>query len=270
MAMDLDAYFRRIGHDGHRAPTLDTLHAITRAHTTSIPFENLDVLLGRPIELSPDALFDKLVTRRRGGYCFEQNGLLLEVLTQLGFDVRPIGARVRIDRPRDFIPPRTHVFLCVEIDRERWLTDVGVGALSLTCAIRLDSEAPQATPHESRRIVRESGRYYHQVQLGESWSDVCEFTLEEMPFIDRELGNWYTSAHPNSHFKNRLIAARATDDGGRLALVNDELKIRDSAGRAVVTKLPTPSALLVALRAHFALEFPDGTRFGEPPAPWPT
>ena len=114
--MDLDSYCTRIGYTGPRTATLDTLHAIAHAHTCAVPFENLDVLLARPIDLRPEALFQKLVVNRRGGYCFEQNGLLLAVLGELGFKVAPISARVRIDRPRDFTPPRTHVFLRVELE----------------------------------------------------------------------------------------------------------------------------------------------------------
>src|SRR6185312_5860671 len=110
------------------------LHALTEAHAQAIPFENLDVILGRPIQLDLESLHRKLIVDRRGGYCFEQNGLLLYVLQQLDFDVKPISARVRIDRPREVTPQRTHLFLRVEVDGESWLTDVGVGALSLTRA----------------------------------------------------------------------------------------------------------------------------------------
>lgn len=268
--MDLDSYFTRIGYRGPRTATLDTLHAITHAHTSTIPFENLDVLLGRPIELGPEALFQKLVVDRRGGYCFEQNGLLLAVLEELGFTVAPISARVRLDRPRDFTPPRTHVFLRVDLQGESWLTDVGVGGFSLTKALRLDTEEAQETPHEARRIVRETGRLFHQVKLGEVWSDVCEFTLEEMPLIDRELANWYTSAHPASNFKKRLVAARATPDGGRLTLLNDELKTRAGSGEAAVLKISTAEQLCEVLLESFGLRFPAGTRFGAAGVPWPT
>ena len=268
--MNLDAYFARIGYDGPRTPTRATLDGISRAHASAIPFENLDVLLGRRIELAPEALFDKLVTRRRGGYCFEQNGLLLEVLGRLGFEVAPLSARIRIDRPRDTTPSRTHVFLRVEIDGESFVTDVGVGSLSLTQSLRLGTEEEQATPHEPRRIVREGGRLFHQVKLGEAWSDVYEFTLEEMPLIDRELANWFTSTHPDSHFRNRLIVARADGDGARLTLLNGELKRRDRQGRATVTPIETPDALLAALDAGFDLRFPAGTRFGGAGSPWPT
>jgi N-hydroxyarylamine O-acetyltransferase len=132
---ELEAYLARIGYLGPRAPTLEVLRALTAAHAQAIPFENLDVLLGRRIALDVDALFDKLVRQRRGGYCFEQNGLFLHVLATLGFDVRPLSARVRLDRPRSDTPPRTHMFLRVELGNESWLTDVGVGGLSLTAPL---------------------------------------------------------------------------------------------------------------------------------------
>jgi N-hydroxyarylamine O-acetyltransferase len=111
--VDLNAYFARIGYCGSREPTLSALHAITAAHVQSIPFENLDVLLGRHIDLEIGAVFRKLVQDYRGGYCFEQNGLFLHVLGVLGFDVSPISARVRLQHPRDYVPPRTHMFVRV-------------------------------------------------------------------------------------------------------------------------------------------------------------
>jgi N-hydroxyarylamine O-acetyltransferase len=259
---DLDAYFARIGYTGPRNPTLEVLNAVAEAHIQSIPFENLDVLLRRSISLEPAAIFQKLVLDHRGGYCFEQNGLLLEILGAMGFQVVPLSARVRLQRPRDFTPPRTHVFLRTAIDNEIWLVDVGVGGLSPTAAIRLDdSGRVQKTPHEPRRIVREDGRLFHQVLLGEQWCDVYEFTLEEMPLIDRELGNWYTSAYPQSHFRDRLIVARAAPEGVRLTLQNDEFSTRGRDGRADTRKLASPEELLEVLATHFGLHFPAGTRF---------
>jgi N-hydroxyarylamine O-acetyltransferase len=266
---DLDAYFDRIGYAGPRAPTLAALRALSAAHARAIPFENLDVLLGRPIRLEPEALVEKLVHARRGGYCFEQNGLLLEVLTALGFQVAPLSARVRLQHPRAFTPPRTHLFLRVELEGQSWLADVGVGSATLTAPIRLEPDVEQPTLHEPRRLVREGGRWFHQIRHGDAWSDVCEFTLEEMPPIDRELANWFTSAHPQSHFKNRLIAARAEPDGRRVTLLNRELKLRAADGQAEARELASPEALLAVLAEHFGLRFPPGTRFGPPGSPWP-
>ena len=267
-SFDLDAYFARINYQGSRDPSLELLHALTAAHTQSIPFENLDVLLGRPIDLSVDAVFDKLVVKRRGGYCFEQNGLFLHVLKTLGFVVAPLSARVRIQRPRDYLPPRTHVFLRVELDGKSWLTDVGVGGLSLTSAIQLDTHHEQQTPHEPRRIVREDGRLFHQARFGSEWNDVCEFTLEEMPLIDRELGNWYTSAHPQSSFKARLTVARAAPNGERLTILNKEFSTRKKDGRAETTAIHSRSQLLEILDTKFGIQLPNDVQLNVPGSPW--
>ncbi len=256
--MDLDAYFARIDYRGSRAPTLDTLHAIARRHVETIPFENIDVLLGRGIDLEIDALFAKLVVARRGGYCFEQNTLMLEVLTALGFEARPLSARVRYQRPRDYTPARTHLLVRVEL-AESWLVDVGVGAMSPTAALRLADEGEQATPHEPRRLLRENGKIYHQVRFGADWHDVAELTLEEMPVIDRIVANWYTSAHPQSHFRSRLLVARATASG-RVTLLNDELSVRHADGTADKSKVTSHDQLRALLAEHFGIELAAGTR----------
>lgn len=266
--IDLDAYFTRIGHCGPRTPTLATLNAIVAAHVQTIPFENLDVLLGRPIDLEPEALANKLIHARRGGYCFEHNSLLLHVLTELGFDAHPLSARVRYQRPREFTPARTHLFVRVELE-ESWLADVGVGAMSPTAALRLAETGPQATPHEPRRLLRQGGLIYHQVQLGGEWHDVCEFTLEEMPPIDRVVANWYTSSHPGSHFKNRLLVARALPDGGRIGLLNRDLSVRGRDGRAERRVLGSPEELRTVLAEHFGLQFAPGTQFPCEALDWP-
>jgi N-hydroxyarylamine O-acetyltransferase len=267
--IDLDAYFSRTGYEGPVAPTLGTLNGVMYAHAQAIPFENLDVLLGRGIDLSPAALQQKLVADRRGGYCFEQNGLLLLVLQELGFAATPLSARVRYQRPRDYTPARTHLFLRVVIDGVDWLADVGVGALSLSSAIRLELDREQETRHEPRRIVRQDGRLFHQVRFGGEWHDVLEFTGEEMPPIDRELANWYTSAHPQSHFRNRLIATRALPAGGRLTLLNREVGVRDATGATHTRLLNTPAELLDVLDGQFGLRFPPDTRFQCDALDWP-
>ncbi len=268
--LDVDAYFRRICLRRPSQATVESLHLIVAAHVQHIPFENLDVLLGRAISVQPADVEAKLVHAGRGGYCFEQNTLLLYVLRSLGYEASPISARVRLGRERDFTPARTHLFLRVEIDGETWLADVGVGALSCTAALRLQTGLLQPTPHESRRIVAQ-GQWqkelrspdavlYHQAKLGEDWVDVCEFTLEPMPAIDREVANWYTSAHPDSHFRNRLIVARSNGTG-RISLANRELKFRDSQGRAQTRQLSSSEEILGALRTHFDLHFEPGTEF---------
>jgi N-hydroxyarylamine O-acetyltransferase len=266
--VDLDAYFDRIGYAGSRAPTLATLNALSAAHVQSIPFENLDVLLDRGVDLEPAAVDRKLIRDRRGGYCFEQNALFLRVLEALGFTARPLSARVRFGRPRDYMPPRSHMFLRVELDGHSWLADVGIGGMSLTGVVRLDRDDEQTTPHEPRRILREGGLLYHQVRVADAWQDLYDFTLEEMPEIDRVVASWYTSTHPRSSFKSRLTVARALPDGGRISILNRELTVR-RGGVADSRVLASPAELLEVLAARFGLVFPAGTEFPCPALDWP-
>ena len=259
-SIDLDAYFARIGYAGPRAPTLATLQDVTWHHVTAIAFENLDVLLGRPIRLEPAAIFQKLVHDRRGGYCFEQNNLLLLVLRALGYRVTPIGARVRWQISREVMPARTHLFLRVHLPEGDWLTDVGMGGTSLTGAIPLEFDRELPTPHEPRRLVREDGRLFHQVWTGSAWSDVCEFTLDEMHPIDCELANWWTSASPASHFKTGVAVGRAGRDGTRKAIRGGQFTHR--RGADVLEQFAvTVESLPAVLAEHFDLHFPAGTRF---------
>jgi N-hydroxyarylamine O-acetyltransferase len=240
--MNLEAYLARIGYRGPRVPTLAVLRDVVCAHARSIPFENLDVLLGRGISLDDEAVERKLVHDRRGGYCFEQNSLLLRALTALGFSAAPLSARVRVNQPPGVIPPRTHLFLRVELDGVPWLADVGIGGLSPTGPFRLDA-------------------------IG---IDVCEFTLEEMPAIDRELSNWWTSTHPQSRFRQNLIAGLARPDGTRVSILNREFTHRRGAEVLERFEFADADHLLMVLAERFGLVFPAGTRFGTGEKLWPT
>lgn len=253
---NLDSYFERINYQGATSPTIDVLHALTRAHSQSIPFENLDVLLRRPISLELDDIYRKLVIDRRGGYCFEQNNLLLEVLKRLGFTVSPWGARVRLRvTDRNVLPVRTHIFLAVEIDGEQWIVDSGVGALSLTQALRLQDGGEQITPHETRRLQRVGESWFHQVVRDGAWIDVCEFTEQRMPVSDQIVANWYTSSHPDSTFMTQLQVALAQDNGGRITLNNSELKLRQADGTAATYQV-ADTELLNVLSEYFAIKLP--------------
>jgi N-hydroxyarylamine O-acetyltransferase len=267
--VNLDSYFRRLNYAGPKTPSLETLNALSAAHAQYIPFENLNLLLNRGIRLELAEVERKLVNEQRGGYCFEQNTLFLEVLRALGFAATAISARVRLQHPRTHTPPRTHVFVRVELPSGPHLADVGVGALSLTSALSLEERGEQRTPHEPRRITFEDGRYFHQVRFGQEWTDVCEFTWEEMPSIDRELANWFVSTHPQSHFKSRLVVARALPNGARVSLLNRELTLRPRGEPAQTRLLTSPSQLLDVLAEHFALHFPAGTEFDCPALDWP-
>jgi N-hydroxyarylamine O-acetyltransferase len=258
---DLDAYFARIGYAGVRDPSLETLGALMLHHTTTIPFENLDVLLGRRIRLETAALEEKLVRARRGGYCFEQNGLFLTILRALGFRVVTHIGRVRWMVPADVTLPPTHMVLRVEIDGRSWLADVGFGGVGLTGPIALDTTKSQRTPHGIHRVLRQNGRFVHQAKIGDAWNDIYAFAPDEVPAIDYEVANWYTSTHPESRFKQNIIVASATRDGGRRTLFNREFTTRDRDGHAEKRDLANQAELLAVLAEQFDLRFPEGTEF---------
>jgi N-hydroxyarylamine O-acetyltransferase len=255
---DIDAYFRRIGYQGGRQPTLETLDALLARHICSIPFENLSVLLGQPMPLDAGSLERKLVLGRRGGYCFEQNGYLLAVLTRLGFEAAPLSARVRWQVPRDVIPARTHLFVRVDIDGVSWMADVGVGGLSVGKALRMDTAEEQATPWEVRRLERGPRRVIHQVQFGTDWVDVSEYTGEEMPPIDRELAHWWMSTFPGSKSRMNLSAALAAPGGERRTLFNREFIVRRRGQVVERTLLASHAQLVQLLGDVFGIEVPPG------------
>ncbi|MFD0852221.1 arylamine N-acetyltransferase, partial [Actinomadura adrarensis] len=121
--LDLDAYLHRVGYDGDRSPSLDTLRALQRAHVTSVPFENLEIYLGREIPLGVEALQEKMVRHRRGGYCFEHTELFAAVLERLGFSFTALTARVQLGEEK--LRSATHALLRVEADGGLWICDVG-------------------------------------------------------------------------------------------------------------------------------------------------
>ncbi|MBV8885110.1 MAG: arylamine N-acetyltransferase, partial [Chroococcidiopsidaceae cyanobacterium CP_BM_RX_35] len=123
--LELDAYLERIAYHGSLTPCEETLYQLQRAQALSIPFENLDIFLGRPICLDPASLVTKLVKERRGGYCYELNGLFLMVLQHLGFTVTSMAAR--LVKPNGSFKQRSHQMMLVEIGEKRWLVDVGFG-----------------------------------------------------------------------------------------------------------------------------------------------
>ncbi|MGH8297343.1 MAG: arylamine N-acetyltransferase family protein, partial [Steroidobacteraceae bacterium] len=154
--LDLDRYFVRIGYAGTPGPDLETLRALTELQPAAIPFEAVDVLLGRPVDLGAHAIQAKLIEGGRGGYCFEQNGLLQLVLGMLGFTVEGLIGRVLWMRPLDAPPlPLTHMALRVTLDGVRWLADVGFGSCVAGAPLRFDAiETEQPTRHEIFRLLR--------------------------------------------------------------------------------------------------------------------
>lgn len=227
----LTRYLARIGYAGPVAPTLDVLAALQAAHIAAIPFEAIDALTGAGIDIGADAIDAKLIGQRRGGYCFEQNSLFLRVLRAIGFDAEGLLGRVRWLLPDDAPPtPRTHMVVRVTLGGRPWLADVGFGAAVPPQPLAMDSEEPQPTRHESYRVVRHGGEWQVAALIEGEWRTLYRIEHVPPPAIDYELGNWYTSAHPDSHFRHQLIAARTTAEA-RYGLRDNRLTTRLIDGR---------------------------------------
>ena len=253
-ALDLDLYFSRIGYEGPRTATLAVLRELHRLHPLAIPFENLDPLSGRTVSLELPAVVNKLLERRRGGYCFEQNRVFAHALMQLGFRVTPLIARVLWGREADAVTARTHMLLRVDIDDTPWLADVGFGSATLTAPLRLEAGMPQATPLEAFRLADAShGALDLEVQSGDGWMKAYRFEQQRAEWIDYEVSNWYTSTWPTSLFVSNLIVCRVLPHG-RLALRNDRLTERAADGQVVSEQvIGTAADLAACLGERFGL-----------------
>ncbi|HEY9641470.1 MAG TPA: arylamine N-acetyltransferase [Coleofasciculaceae cyanobacterium] len=254
-AIDLDAYFQRIGYLGDRSPTLKTLQAIHQRHAETIAFENLNPLLKQPVELDAMSLQQKLIHDGRGGYCFEQNSLLRSVLISLGFPVTNLAARVLWNLPEGTITPRSHMLLRVEIDGESYLADVGFGGLTLTAPLLLTPEMEQRTPHEPFRLIATDHAYIMQAFLSQQWKSLYRFDLQEQQLPDYEVSNWYVSTHPQSLFTTTLIVAKPDADR-RYALRDNQLTTHYLDGRIEQRVLTTVEELRAVLEDVFHLTLP--------------
>ncbi|HEY2733448.1 MAG TPA: arylamine N-acetyltransferase [Polyangiales bacterium] len=253
---NLDAYFRRIGYVGSREPSLATLTELQRRHTVAIPFENMNPLLGLPVRLDVASLERKLVDERRGGYCFEQNGLFMHVLRALGYELVGLAARVTWNQADDAPTARSHMLLRLTIDRCDYIADVGFGAMVLTNPLRLVADVEQSTSHEPFRLAAQADELKLQVKLLGVWKTLYRFDLTPQLPIDYELANYYIATHPGSHFVQNLMVARTTETR-RYALLNNELSTYDRSGRANRRVLADASELRAALEGELQLHLPE-------------
>lgn len=253
---DLEAYLSRIGNPRTSPLNHETLIAIHRSHVHHIPFENLEIQMGGCIALDAETLQAKMVRRRRGGYCFEQNNLLLLALRAVGFDAEGREARVR-QNSDGAVRPRTHMVLVVRCAGREYLADVGFGGDGLLEPVELDGpEVEQAGMFY--RVVSEGGLRVLQRRLGRSFEDLYAIEPAVPAAVDFEVGNWYTSTHPRSAFVLHLTVQRVTP-GARHILRDLTYSVR--RGEDVETSEISREALMPLLRDVFGLDLPDRAAF---------
>jgi len=252
--VDVDAYLERIGYAGAREPSAAVLAELHRAHMLAVPFENLDIHLGVENVLDPEHIFDKIVRRRRGGWCYELNGLFAFLLEALGFSVTRYSAAVVVGDPPS--PDFAHLTLRVDLDRP-WLADVGFGA-SFTRPLRLDDAGDQerdgkryrlapADAHGGRMVIHEDDAPQYAFALEprrmEQFAEMCRRQQTD----------------PGSHFLQAPMCTRATEEG-RETLSGMRLITTTPAGRAE-RELADEAERAAVLRDVFGVDLgPDRIR----------
>jgi N-hydroxyarylamine O-acetyltransferase len=225
--MNVEAYLQRIGYDGDQIPNAETLRNLHHAHLLAVPFENLDIHWGRPIVLDEKSLYEKIVLRRRGGFCYEANGLFAALLRELGFNVTLLSARV-MDGGKPG-PEFDHMALLVQLE-ERWLADVGFGD-SFREPLRLDDPNEQRQAHGAYRLARDGEQWTLLARsAGNEWAPQYVFTLRPYQLADFAGMCHYHQTSPQSHFTQKRVCSLATP-AGRVTLSDMRLIITQNGER---------------------------------------
>ena len=247
---DCDAYLQRLKYTGQINPVEKDLKDLHRAHFYTIPFENFDILLGRGVHLEPGKLFNKLVQNRRGGYCFELNGLFLMALRAFGFDARPLLGRVhKTGTPTG----RGHQLTLIAIQEKQWIADVGFGGDTPRTPIPLVLGRPVIHDGQKIRLI-DTANFGIMVQTFKSdqWENLYSFDLGYVCQADIDYGNHYTSTHPDALFTTARVAALPVQNGV-YTLFNNTFK--STIGEEEnIQELAQGQPYLDALKTHFGIE----------------
>jgi N-hydroxyarylamine O-acetyltransferase len=247
--LNIKAYLERINYHGSLAPTAETLRDLQVAHLLAVPFENLSIHANQPIVLEDEALFTKIVERKRGGFCYEANGLFAALLRALGFDVRLLSAEVA-KAEGGFSPNFAHMTLMVLLE-QRWLVDVGFGDSFLE-PLLIDEPGEQAQGSRAYRILSDGPHRVLMQRDDDEWQAQYRFTLEPHEYADYDEMCRYHQTSPQSHFTRARICSRATVEG-RITLSEMRfIRTSEKDGRQERT-LTSEDEYAAILREHFGI-----------------
>lgn len=263
---DLDAYLARIGVRGpgpgdHR---IDAVAALLRAHMAAIPFENLDVLLGRRIRIDLESVVAKLVTARRGGYCFEHGTLFQAALRALGIEATAHAARVLLVVPKADAP-RTHMFLTIVDGGTTWVLDPGFGGPGPIVPVPLVEGRDVRYQHDVHRMVRRDGEWVLEGLIKGAMTPLWTSSLEPQFPVDFALANHYVSTFPESPFVLRLMI-RALTPEGRVSAMNREVTVRHG-NQSETHVLADRATLRRVVAGHFGFDLPELDHLRVPSVP---
>lgn len=257
--MNVDAYLERIRYSGSREPTAETLRHLQQSHLYHVPFENLDIARKVPIVLDRPALYDKIVIHRRGGFCYEVNGMFSWLLSELGFDVTLLSASVA-GPTGTFGPEFDHLTLQVKCPADSapdfaWLTDVGFGE-TFRQPLRFDVSGDQPEGAFTYRIESDGEfRTLLQKHNEGDWEKQYRFTLQPRAFSDFEPMCKYHQTSPESHFTRKSMITLALPNG-RVTL-NPDRFILTMDGQRVEANVASPEEYNTHLQDAFGITLPD-------------
>jgi N-hydroxyarylamine O-acetyltransferase len=251
--MDVTAYLERINYHGTTVPSAGLLRALQLAHLQAVPFENLSIHAGEPIVLEKEALFTKIVKRRRGGFCYECNGLFAWLLRELGFEVAMLSAEVA-KKEGGYSQPFDHMTLMVS-GSQRWLVDVGFGD-SFREPLMLDKRSEQAGLEPEYKVIDEDGYLILVRREANVWTPQYRFTLTPFQFEDFAEMCRYHQTSPESHFTQKRVCSLATESG-RITLSEMRL-IETRNGERLERDLATHQEYDAALQRHFGIVMATG------------
>ena len=248
--MDTNAYLERINYHGSLAPSAETLRELQLAHLLAVPFENLSIHAKHPIVLADEALFTKIVERRRGGFCYECNGLFASLLRALGFEVAMLSAEVA-NADGVFGPPFDHMTLMVSLE-QRWLVDVGFGD-SFSEPLLLDEPREQLQGSRAYQIVTDGSLFTvrQKIEDGE-WKAQYRFTLQPHKYDDYAEMCRYHQTSPQSHFTQARICSLATEEG-RITLSDMRLITTSTNNEKQERNLTSEAEYATILRECFGI-----------------
>ena len=251
--MELSAYLHRIGVDGSVRPDLATLRDLHRAHQYAIPFENLDVQLRRPVNLDPEANFEKIVRQRRGGWCYEMNGVMGWALGQIGFEVMRVSAGVMRARAGD-AQLGNHLCLLVRLDRP-YLVDVGFGG-SLTEPLALEAAEREDRPYRIELSQLDKG-FWRFAETAHGDGDAFSFDFRAAPADEALFAKkcQFLQTDPASPFTQNLVVQRRAADT-HLSL-RGRVLATTHARRVEKRMLGSAEELVATLRDSFDLNVPE-------------
>lgn len=248
--VDVAAYLARISYSGSTDPSAENLRSLHRAHLFSVPFENLDIALGRTITAQEEPILNKVVGHRRGGFCYELNGAFDALLRALGFQVTLLSARVARAKGGEG-PEFDHLTLRVDLEQP-WLVDVGFGDSFLE-PLRLLADSEQQDPAGIFRLLRDSSRWHLQrAEPGTNWRPEYSFSL-----LPRQLEEFagmchYHQTSPDSSFTQNRVCSRATPEG-RITLSEMKL-IVTRHGQREERSLTSDDERIAILREQFGIK----------------